>query len=230
MEILPQERVIYEDNHLIIVYKEAGELTQGDATGDLPLLEKTRAYIQHTYQKPGNVFCGLIHRLDRPTSGLMVFAKTSKALARMNALFQERAVDKRYWAITAAPLGNAEGLLEHYLKKNLKQNKSYPVDSAVKGAKRAQLKYRLVGQSDRFYAYEIELLTGRHHQIRAQFAAEGAPIRGDLKYGFPRSNPDGNLSLHAATLAFIHPVSTEKLNFKAAYRGPDRVWQLFKWL
>lgn len=227
MTALPDQSVIFEDNHLIVVSKEAGELVQGDITGDLPLLEKVREYIRKKYNKPGNVYCGLVHRLDRPTSGIVVFAKTGKALARMNKIFHDREVDKTYFALTKIPLKPEKGKLQHHLKKNPKTNKSSAVKPGVKDAKEALLEYEMVGKSDNYFLYRIKLFTGRHHQIRAQFAAAGSPIKGDLKYGFPRSNPDGSISLHAGEIAFTHPVSKENLNFKLRFLGSDKAWAHF---
>lgn len=224
-----KHRILYEDNHLIAVNKLAGELSQGDSTGDLPLLDKTRRYLKEQYHKPGNVFCGLIHRLDRPTSGLMLFAKTGKALTRMNKIFAERQLSKTYLAICAMPLSKPRGQLKHYLKKELAKNKSFVRRADSKGAKKAELRYSLLGRSDRYYLYEVELLTGRHHQIRAQFAEEGAPLRGDLKYGYPRSNTDGGISLHAYTLSFEHPVQKQAIEIKAPYPGTDKLWSQFDW-
>lgn len=229
MALLSEKYIVYEDNHLIVANKRPGELVQGDITGDEPLLEKVRQYIKETYKKPGNVYCGLVHRLDRPTSGLVVFAKTSKALTRLNALFHDREVEKTYYAITKIALQPAQGKLTHYLKKNSAKNKSFVSHPEIKGAREARLNYRQIGSSKSFYLYEVELLTGRHHQIRAQFAAAGAPLKGDLKYGFPRSNSDGSISLHAGKMVLVHPVSKEKLTFKAAYPGSDAIWKQFNY-
>jgi len=217
--------VVYEDNHLVVVNKLPGELVQGDYTGDRPLLEKVRDYIGEKYQKPGQVFCGLVHRLDRPTSGLVLFARTSKALARCNRMFQDRAVSKTYYALVALAPHPPQGTLRHHLRKEAKQNKSYPSPENKAGAKLAVLHYRLLGQGQRYYLLEIELETGRHHQIRAQLAAAGMPIKGDLKYGFPRSNPDASISLHAGRLALVHPVSKEALELRAAPLSIDRAWE-----
>ena len=220
-------RVVYEDNHLIVVNKLPGELVQGDATGDEPLLEKTRRYIGWKHQKPGNVFCGLVHRLDRPTSGLVVMARTSKALTRMNKLFQQRGVQKWYYAITAIKPDPPEGLLSHYLRKNARQNKSYAVSPRAAGAKEARLSYRYLASSERYHLLQVELHTGRHHQIRAQLAALGAPIQGDLKYGFPRSNKDGSISLHAGKLQFVHPVKQESIDLSVGSLSSLKVWRMF---
>lgn len=220
-------RVVYEDNHLIVVNKLPGELVQGDATGDEPLVEKTRHYIGWKYQKPGNVFCGLVHRLDRPTSGIVVMARTSKALTRMNRLFQQRDVQKWYYAVCAQKPEPLEGSLEHYLRKNPQQNKSYPVAAHAPGAKKAHLTYRYLASSERYHLLEVALHTGRHHQIRAQLAAQGLPIQGDLKYGYPRSNPDGSISLHAGKLSFVHPVKQETLTLRVGSLSSMKVWRIF---
>lgn len=221
-----EERILYEDNHLIILNKEASEIVQGDKTGDEPLSEKLKQYLKEKYNKPGNVFLGVVHRLDRPVSGVIVFAKTSKALARMNQLLKQRALKKTYWAIVKnAPPAN-EGTLVHHLVRKEKNNKTYVYQDAVRDSKEAILEYRLLAKSDDYYLLEVDLKTGRHHQIRAQLSAIGSPIRGDLKYGFPRSNPDASISLHARKVAFEHPVSHEKLEIVAP--APQEVlWDYF---
>ena len=219
--------VVYEDNHIIIVNKTASEIVQGDKTGDVPLSETVKQYIKETYAKPGNVFLGVAHRLDRPVSGLVVFAKTSKALARLNDMFRGGEVKKTYWAIVKQCPSAEEGELVHYLVRNEKQNKSYAYDREVKGAKKAVLHYRLIGRSDNYYLLEVDLKTGRHHQIRCQLAKIGCPIKGDLKYGFPRSNPDGSICLHARTVSFIHPVSKKPVEVTAPL--PDgNLWKAFQ--
>ena len=205
-------RVVYEDNHIIIVFKEAGEIVQGDKTGDEPLSEKVKQYIKEKYHKPGNVFLGVVHRLDRPVSGLVVFARTSKALTRMNEMFRKGEVHKTYWAITQNAPSAPESLLENWLVRNEKQNKSYAYDREVAGSKLAKLTYKVIGKSDRYTLIEVHLLTGRHHQIRCQLAHIGCPIRGDLKYGAKRSNPDGSISLLARHIEFVHPVSKQNLS------------------
>ena len=205
-------RVVYEDNHIIIVFKEAGEIVQGDKTGDEPLSEKVKQYIKEKYHKPGNVFLGVVHRLDRPVSGLVVFARTSKALTRMNEMFRKGEVHKTYWAITQNAPSEPESLLENWLVRNEKQNKSYAYDREVAGSKLAKLTYKVIGKSDRYTLIEVHLLTGRHHQIRCQLAHMGCPIRGDLKYGAKRSNPDGSISLLARHIEFVHPVSKQNLS------------------
>ena len=207
--------VVYEDNHIIIVNKTASEIVQGDKTGDIPLSETVKQYLKEKYSKPGNVFLGVAHRLDRPVSGLVVFAKTSKALARLNDMFRNSEVKKTYWAIVKQCPPAEEGELVHYLVRNEKQNKSYAYDKEVKNSKKAVLNYRLIGHSQNYYLLEVDLKTGRHHQIRCQLAKMGCPIKGDLKYGFPRSNPDGSICLHARRVLFIHPVSKEPIDITA---------------
>ena len=219
--------VVYEDNHIIIVNKTASEIVQGDKTGDVPLSETVKRYIKEAYAKPGNVFLGVAHRLDRPVSGLVVFAKTSKALARLNDMFRNGEVKKTYWAIVKQCPPAEEGELVHYLVRNEKQNKSYAYDREVKGAKKAVLHYRLIGRSENYYLLEVDLKTGRHHQIRCQLAKIGCPIKGDLKYGFPRSNPDGSICLHARTVSFIHPVSKKPVEVTAPL-PEGNLWKAFQ--
>ena len=208
-------KVIYEDNHIIVVSKTASEIVQGDKTGDTPLSELVKHYLKEKYNKPGNVFIGVTHRLDRPVSGLVVFAKTSKALARLNEMFKNGDVHKTYWAIVKNCPQETEATLEHYLVRNEKQNKSYAYDREKPGAKKAILHYKLIGHSEKYFLLEVDLKTGRHHQIRCQLAKIGCPIKGDLKYGFPRSNPDGSICLHARRVSFIHPVSKELIELEA---------------
>lgn len=208
-------QVVYEDNHIIVVYKESGEIVQGDKTGDTPLSETVKAYIKEKYQKPGAVFLGVVHRLDRPVSGLVVFARTSKALSRLNEMFRKGEVHKTYWALVQ-PSGNPVTsntfvTATHWLTRNEKQNKSYAYDREVPGSKKAVLRYRTIGQTERYQLVEVELLTGRHHQIRCQLSTLGMPIRGDLKYGAKRSNPDGSISLLSHHVEFFHPVSKQKI-------------------
>ena len=217
-------KVVYEDNHIIIVAKESGEIVQGDKTGDTPLSDLVKQYIKEKYQKPGEVFLGVCHRLDRPVAGLVVFARTSKALARLNKMFAEGEVHKTYWAIVQARDTAEEGLLTHWLVRNEKQNKSYAYDREVPHSKKAQLRYRVIGQGDRYMLLEVELLTGRHHQIRCQLAKVGMPIKGDLKYGAPRSNPDGSISLLSRRVEFIHPVSKQQIAVEAPVPA-DNLWQ-----
>ena len=208
--------VVYEDNHIIIVNKRSGEIVQGDKTGDRPLSDIVKDYIKEKYQKPGAVFLGVVHRLDRPVSGLVVFARTSKALTRLNKMFAEGEVHKTYWAITKNVPRASEDTLTHWLVRNEKQNKSYAYDHEKPNAKKAILKYRVIGHSDNYTLLEVRLLTGRHHQIRCQLAAMGCPIKGDLKYGAPRSNPDGSISLMSRRVEFVHPVSKETVIAEAS--------------
>lgn len=217
-------KVVYEDNHIIIVSKESGEIVQGDKTGDVPLSETVKQYIKDKYQKPGAVFLGVTHRLDRPVSGLVVFARTSKALTRLNNMFRNGEVHKTYWAIVQSPPQSQEGTLRHWLVRNERQNKSYAHDHEVPDSKEAVLKYRLMGQLERYWLLEVNLLTGRHHQIRCQLAAMGSPIKGDLKYGARRSNPDGSISLLARRIEFVHPVSKESIVVESPLPA-DRLWQ-----
>lgn len=219
--------VIYEDNHLIIVNKTASEIVQGDKTGDTPLSETVKQYIKEKYAKPGNVFLGVVHRLDRPVSGLVVFAKTSKALARLNEMFRNSEVKKTYWAIVKQRPPQDEGELVNYLVRNEKQNKSYAYDKEVKNSKKAVLHYRLIGHSQNYFLLEVDLKTGRHHQIRCQLAKMGCPIKGDLKYGFARSNPDGSICLHAHRVKFVHPVSKELIDVTAPL-PPGNLWNGFE--
>lgn len=220
-------RILFEDNHLIAVNKLPGELVQGDITGDQPLLEKVREYIRLKYQKPGNVFTGLIHRLDRPTSGVVVFARTSKALARMNKIFEKREVEKKYWAIVGGVPEKQHDRLVHFLKKDQKRNKAMFLDSEKGGAKKAILSYKILKKIDHYTLLEVSLETGRHHQIRAQLSAIGHPIKGDLKYGFPRSNRDASICLHAKILKFDHPVSGEQIVLDAPVPTGEGVWKHF---
>jgi 23S rRNA pseudouridine1911/1915/1917 synthase len=216
--------VVYEDNHLIIVNKKSGEIVQGDKTGDRPLSEIIKDYIKKEYCKPGNVFLGLVHRLDRPVSGLVVFAKTSKALVRLNEMFRIGEVHKTYWAITKNCPQQLEGELTDWLVRNEKQNKSYAYDKEVPNSKKAVLRYKVIGRSDNYSLIEIHLMTGRHHQIRCQLAKMGCPIKGDLKYGAQRSNPDGSISLQAHQVEFIHPVSKKEIIVEASI-PEDNLWK-----
>ena len=219
--------VLYEDNHLIVVNKTCSEIVQGDKTGDAPLSEVLKQWLKEKYNKPGNVFVGVIHRLDRPVSGLVVFAKTSKALERMNEMFREGEVKKTYWAIVKIPPPQTEGELVHYLVRNEKQNKSYTYDTEKQGSQKAILSYKLISQSDHYFLLEIDLKTGRHHQIRCQLAKIGCPVKGDLKYGFDRSNKDGGISLHSRRISFIHPVSKESITVIAPVPD-DKLWKQFE--
>lgn len=219
--------VVYEDNHIIIVNKTASEIVQGDKTGDVPLSETVKQYLKEKYHKPGNVFIGVTHRLDRPVSGLVVFAKTSKALSRLNEMFKNSEVKKTYWAIVKQTPAETEGELVNYLVRNEKQNKSYAYDTEKPGSKKAILHYRLIARSDNYCLLEVDLKTGRHHQIRCQLAKMGCPIKGDLKYGFPRSNPDGSICLHARRVRFVHPVSKEQIDVVAPVPS-DNLWRSFE--
>ncbi len=219
--------VLYDDNHIIIVSKNSSEIVQGDKTGDKPLSETVAAWIKEKYCKPGNVFVGVTHRLDRPVSGVVVFAKTSKALSRLNDMFRDGNVSKRYLAIVKNLPPKPEGELTHWLVRNEKQNRSYAYDSEKPGSKKAVLKYRLLGSSVNYHLLEVELLTGRHHQIRCQLAKMGCPIKGDLKYGAERSNPDASISLHAYCISFEHPVSHKRITVYAPIPG-DSLWQSFR--
>lgn len=216
-------KVVYEDNHIIIVDKCSGEIVQGDKTGDKPLSETVKEYIKQKYNKPGNVFLGVVHRLDRPVSGLVVFAKTSKALSRLNDMFRTGDVHKTYWAVVKRRDIAMEGTLTDWLTRNERQNKSYAHEREVPGAKKAVLKYKVRAVADNYMLIEVTLLTGRHHQIRCQLAHMGCPIKGDLKYGAPRSNPDGSISLLSRRVEFVHPVSKENI---VAYADvpDDRLW------
>jgi 23S rRNA pseudouridine1911/1915/1917 synthase len=218
--------VLHEDNHLVAINKAPGEIVQGDRTGHTPLSEKLKFYLKEKYDKPGNVFAGVIHRLDRPASGVVLFAKTSKALARMNKLFRDNMVEKVYWVIVKNVPDPEEGTLVHFLKKNGKQNKSYPVPENTTDTKKAITRYKLLNSSDNYYLLEVTIETGRHHQIRCQLAAIGCPVKGDLKYGFPRSNEDGSICLHAREIGFIHPVKNEKIKITAD-PPDDKLWNYF---
>ena len=218
--------ILYEDNHIIIVNKRSSDLVQGDGTGDEPLDDIVRSYIKEKYNKPGDVFLGVVHRLDRPVSGCVVYARTSKALSRLSELFRTREVRKTYWAIVSERPPSEEGSLSNYLKKNETQNKSYVYATEVKGSKLAELSYRVLARSEKYYLIEVDLQTGRHHQIRAQLAAAGCPIRGDLKYGSKRSNEGGGISLHSRRVSFVHPVKNEKISVEAPLPD-DRIWKLF---
>lgn len=225
MDILPE--ILFEDNHLLIVNKRPGDIVQGDKTGDIPMTELLKSYLKSRYNKPGEVFLGLVHRLDRPVSGAVIFARTSKALARMTAMVKDREIAKTYWAIIDKLPEPAESTLVHFLKKNEAQNKSYVVKDGTNGSKRAELNYRLIASGKTTHLIEVNLITGRHHQIRAQLAAIGCHIQGDLKYGARRSKADGSISLHARFLQFTHPVSKETVKITAPL--PDGVeWRYFK--
>ncbi len=218
--------VLYEDNHLIIVNKKPGDIVQGDKTGDVTLAEDVKAYIKDKYNKPGEVFLGITHRLDRPTSGIVIFAKTSKALSRINKMFAEKQIQKTYLAIVDNAPPKTKDTINHYLVRNRKQNKSYANDKNVPNSKKASLTYELIANSDKYYLLKIQLHTGRHHQIRAQLSKIGCKIKGDLKYNFPRSNSDGGICLHAYKIEFIHPVKKEKLIILAS-PPKNKLWDFF---
>ena len=219
--------VLYEDNHIIIINKAAGELVQGDRTGDTPLVDKVKQYIKVKYDKPGNVYLGVVHRLDRPTSGIVMFAKTSKALSRLNDLFRHDKVEKSYWAIVSELPQKTEDKLVHYLVKNSRINKSTAHDVKRTNTKKAVMHYKLLARSERYFLLDVNLETGRHQQIRCQLSKIGSPIKGDLKYGARRSNPDGSISLHARRLTFIHPVSKDEIDVVAPVPN-DRLWKEFE--
>jgi 23S rRNA pseudouridine1911/1915/1917 synthase len=218
--------ILYEDNHIIAVNKSVAEIVQVDKTKDKALDDILKEYIKEKYQKPGEVFLGVVHRIDRPVSGVVLFARTSKALVRLNAMFQEKSVEKIYWAIVKEKPPKSEDTLIHYLVRNTKSNKSYCYENEVKNSKQAILHYRWLASSDLYHLLEIRLETGRHHQIRSQLAAIGSPIKGDLKYGFPRSNKDGGISLHSRKVRFIHPVRDEELTIEAPV-PEDSLWKAF---
>jgi 23S rRNA pseudouridine1911/1915/1917 synthase len=221
------DRILYEDNHVIVVNKMPSELTQGDKTGDATLPDLIKTYLKEKYQKPGNVFLGVVHRLDRPTSGALVFARTSKALERLNAQFRDKETNKVYWAIVSQKPNKDKGELIHYLKKNESQNKSYVVAEGTLGSKKAILYFQHIGSSERYHLLEIKLETGRHHQIRCQLAHMGCVIKGDLKYGDKRSNPDGSICLHARTLSFAHPTTKERIAVTAPLPKLG-IWNVFE--
>ncbi|MBB4808008.1 23S rRNA pseudouridine1911/1915/1917 synthase [Chryseobacterium defluvii] len=222
---MTEDQIVYEDNHLMVINKKAGQLVQGDKTGDESLLESIKNFIKRRDAKPGNVFLGLVHRIDRPTSGLVIYAKTSKSLTRLTQMVKNREVKKTYWAIVGKELIPQNQRLIHYLKKNEKNNKAIVFPKPTEGAKEAVLTYTVIKSLDNYLLLEIDLETGRHHQIRAQLSKIGAPIKGDLKYGSPRSNPDGGISLHARKLEFIHPVTKEKIQITAPVPQNDAVWK-----
>ena len=219
-------KIIYEDNHIIAVNKSVSEIVQGDKTGDVPLCETVKQLLKEKYNKPGDVFLGVAHRLDRPVSGIVLFAKTGKALARLNDMFRNGEIKKIYRAIVKKMPENREGELTHYLIRKEKQNKSYAYDTEKPNSKKAVLLYKVIGKSDNYYLLEIELKTGRHHQIRSQLAAIGCPVKGDLKYGFDRSNKDGGICLHARYVSFIHPVSKQFVEIEAP-APDDNLWNSF---
>jgi 23S rRNA pseudouridine1911/1915/1917 synthase len=220
-----EDQIIFEDNHLLVINKKAGQLVQGDKTGDLSLLELIKDFIKKRDEKPGNVFLGLVHRIDRPTSGLVIYAKTSKALSRLTVMVKNREVKKTYWAIVSKEMIPKSQRLVHYLQKNEKTNKATVFVKETEGARESILTYNVIKTLDNYQLLEIDLETGRHHQIRAQLSKIGVPIKGDLKYGAPRSNPDGGISLHARKLQFIHPVTKENIEIVAPVPQNDAVWK-----
>ncbi|MCO6499810.1 MAG: RNA pseudouridine synthase [Vicingus serpentipes] len=232
MTPLPNIEILYEDNHIIAVNKKSGDIVQGDKTGDTPLSDIVKSYIKIKYNKPGEVYLGTTHRIDRPTSGIVLFAKTSKALVRLNKMFHDKEIQKTYWAIVNNKPPKQEGKLIHYLKKNEQKNKSVAYDQELKGAKKAELTFKVIHQYENYYLLEINPLTGRHHQIRIQLSSINSPIKGDLKYGASRSNPDASISLHARKIEFVHPVKNEPLKIIAPANPKDPLWkianQLFK--
>lgn len=220
-------RILFEDNHLLVINKLCGEIVQGDKTGDKTLADDAKAYLKEKYNKPGNVYLGIPHRLDRPTSGIVIYCKTEKALVRMNDMFSKGLVDKTYWAVCDHELPDSQGLLVHYIRRDSAKNKSFASVDEKPGSQIAKLEYKTLGRSDRYTLLEIHLLTGRHHQIRAQLAACGVHIKGDLKYGFSRSNEDGGICLHARKVSFIHPVTKERITLTAP--TPNSViWNFFE--
>ena len=216
-------QVVYEDNHIIIVYKQSGEIVQGDKTGDKPLSDTVKEWIKVRYNKPGNVFLGVVHRLDRPVAGLVMFGKTSKATSRLNAMFREGQVHKTYWAIVSGTPKADEATLDNWLVRNEKQNKSSAYDHEVPNSKHALLRYKVIARSDNYTLLAVDLLTGRHHQIRCQLAHAGMPIKGDLKYGARRSNPDGSISLLSHRMSFVHPVSKKTIDITSPVPD-DNLW------
>jgi 23S rRNA pseudouridine1911/1915/1917 synthase len=219
--------ILYEDNHIIAINKKVSDIVQADKTGDPSLEENIKAFIKEKYNKPGEVFLGVVHRIDRPVSGVVVFAKTSKALTRLNVMFQEKSVEKIYWAIVKEAPPKTEDTLVHYILRNTKTNKSYCHTTEVKDSKKAILHYKVIAKSDNYYLLEVNLETGRHHQIRCQLAAIGCPIKGDLKYGFARSNKDGGISLHSRQIKFKHPVKDETITLVASTPN-DKLWDAFQ--
>jgi len=217
-------QILHEDNHIIVINKRVGDIVQGDKTGDKPLSDVVKEYIKEKYNKPGDVFLGVVHRLDRPTTGIVVFAKTSKALTRLNEMFSKRETQKTYWAVVKNQPPKTEDILVHFLKRNPKNNTSKAHAKEVPESKKASLDYKIIKKLDNYYALEINLHTGRHHQIRSQLSAIGCPIKGDLKYGFDRSNTDGGIHLHAQKLVFIHPVTKEQIEIIAPVPN-DAIWK-----
>lgn len=221
------DNILYEDNHILIINKQAGELVHSDAAGEAGIDESIKSFIRRRDNKPGDVFLGVVHRIDRPVSGAVVFAKTSKALVRLNEMIRRGELDKTYWVVTEDMLPAEEGTLVHHIVRDGKTNRSRAHASPKRDSKESRLTYRMIAGSTNYYLYEVKLLTGRHHQIRAQFSKEGAPIKGDLKYGAKRSNPDGGISLHARSVAFIHPVRKEPVEVAAPVPRGDNLWKYF---
>ncbi len=219
--------VTYEDNHIIVVNKLGGALVQGDKTGDRTLADDVKSYLKKKYNKPGNVFLGIVHRIDRPVSGLVLFARTSKALSRLSESFRLKKIHKTYWAITANLPSDKQGMLRLYLRKNQQKNKSFVVNKETKGGKLSELEYKIIASSNRSHLLELNPITGRHHQIRTMLSHIGCPIKGDLKYGAKRSNPDGNISLHAKEITFIHPVKKEEMSLEASLPN-ESLWNVFR--
>lgn len=229
MKVLSEKnnlQILFEDNHIIAVNKRVGDIVQGDKTGDKPLSDIVKEYIKEKYNKPGEVYLGVVHRLDRPTTGIIIFARTSKALSRLNDLFKNRETRKSYWAVVKNQPPKSQDTLVHYLKRNEKNNTSKAYSSQVQDSKQASLEYKIIKTLNSYFVLEINLHTGRHHQIRAQLSAIGCPIKGDLKYGFDRSNPNGGIHLHARALSFVHPVTKELLQITAPVPQDDPVWKL----
>ncbi len=220
-----ENEILYEDNHIIAINKKSGDLAQGDKTGDTPLVDYVKQYIKEKYNKPGEVFLGIPHRLDRPTSGVLLFARTSKALARLNEMFKKKDFEKTYWAVVKNMPPKQEDTLIHYLNKNQKQNKSYAGTDKNKGLK-CELSYKVIAESDHYFLLEVKPKTGRHHQIRVQLSTIGSPLKGDVKYGFDRPNEDKSIHLHARNISFIHPVSKEKLSITAPVPKNDVLWEV----
>lgn len=223
-ELISEDQILYEDNHLIIINKRSSEIVQGDKTGDMPLSEKVKNFIKQRDIKPGNVFCGVIHRLDRPVSGIVIFAKTSKALSRMNELFRDKTIQKTYWAVVKNKPPQQKQRLLHYLIKNEKTNTSKAYNEEKKGSLKAELEYNLIASISNYHLLEVNLFTGRHHQIRCQLSAIGCPIKGDVKYGFDRTNPNGSIHLHSYKTEFIHPIKQEKISVVCRPQTEDTVW------
>jgi len=219
--------ILFEDNHLILVNKHSGDIVQADKTGDKPVVDKVKEYIKEKYQKPGDVFLGIPHRIDRPTTGIVIFCRNSRSLERINQMFKDKSIKKTYWAIVKNQPPANEGKLVHYMKRNEQQNKSYASDEEKPGSQRAELDYKVIAQSDRYFLLEIDLQTGRHHQIRAQLSKIGSPIKGDLKYGYERSNEDASISLHARKVELLHPSKKEMMSVVAPV-PEDKLWKYFE--